>query len=199
MQRKASKSELQLLGARVVLWSLVLVFATLIGCVFLVPPAQAAEPQPRVVNEMVSEPGETHEQFVQRVAVFLNGWTYYNSVEACGVLARNSHGFSVVIGTLDSQVHCDSVLYLAGYQATGETIHSHPMPDAAGRLVISDRTRLLTGDLLDGRRFVEVQRKQFSADDYRAGPGYLVTDGVLLHQRGVGTRQLVAMLPDVPR
>ena len=151
--------------------------------------------QPRVINEMVSSPGETKEQFVERIAIFLNGWTHYNGSEACGLLAKSDEGYSVILGTLDSQMQCDSTMIHKGFVPTGETIHSHQKTDPAGRILVSDRTRELAGDALRGMRYLSPIKKQFSSHDYKAGPGYLVTDGLLLFQSGPGTRQEILKLP----
>lgn len=158
----------------------------------------AAANDTRIVLDFTSEEGETKDAFVYRVATFMNGWTHYNGVEACGFLLQRGESYAVVVGTSDSQIHCDNTFGKKDYENTGVTIHTHPTPRADGKIKLTDRSRKFLGGAYDGRNFFAIERKQFSKGDYAAGAGYLVTEGVLLYQEGVGTRKVVADLPAVP-
>jgi len=153
-----------------------------------------AEPTARIIAEHESQPGESKEAFLQRYAVFLDGWTGQNGVEACGVIAEKDGAYSVITQTVDSQVECSSNAIYSGWASTGETIHSHPPADPDGWLRLNAKTIEVSGDLLGGRTQVAVLPKTFSPGDIAAGPGYLVCSGELLYQSGDGTAKAVASI-----
>jgi hypothetical protein len=127
--------------------------------------------------DIESEEGETKDAFAARVGVVLTGFTYSTGHEACGVIAEQAGRYSVVLTTEHSPVRCTSIRYLSGWTPTDETIHSHPFSDMNGRIEgIEQRAR----------------RHSFSKYDYAAGPGYLVDNGKLFHQRGRGTKRFVS-------
>lgn len=160
---------------------------TLICMIVLAGQAHAADR----VNEMESQPGESKIAFLERVGTFLYGWTYSNGDEACGMIAELDGAYSVILTTSRSQIMCESSLIYHGWNSTGETIHSHPLTSASGRIILTARTKELAGGKLDGRSYIKADRFAFSPGDYTTGPGYLVDNGKLLYQNGVGTSRTV--------
>lgn len=130
------------------------------------------------VLPMGSNPGESKDDFLVRVATFMHGYSWSTGYESCGIIAEKDGAYSVVVGTSESPTYCDSQMIYTGWASTGETIHSHPV----------------TNGVLDGR---EVLIHTFSEGDYAAGPGYLVDHGKLIYQRGKGTESVVADIPNL--
>jgi hypothetical protein len=155
------------------------------------------EAMPRTIAEHQSEPGESKEEFLLRLAAFQRGWTHYNGAEACGVIARKGDTYSVITQTIDSQVECGARAIYAGWENTGETIHSHPEANAGGRVHITPGTRRVSAALVGRMTHVQIRRHQFSEGDYASGCGYLVDHGALLYQCGKGTERHIGDVPAV--
>lgn len=141
------------------------------------------------INEMTSNLGETKTQFLGRVAVFMEGYTASTGNEACGLIAEKDGLYSVIVQTSDIQIYCDSNRIYSGWNYIGENIHSHPQPRADGKIKLTEESQKWLGVL--GMPYWAVNKKQFSEGDYKAGPGYLVTNHQLLYQNGIGTRKVV--------
>lgn len=179
--------------------------ASLFAAPVLAHGPQEVQVKAHLLGSHVSEPGETKEMFVLRVAAEMQRWTDLTGNEACGVLATDGQRWGVSLTTQQAQVLCFFAREVvpAGMTATGENIHSHPTPDK-GHLRITAETRQVLRDVGDrvllkrvkdangGRLRVEVEG--FSTDDYAAGPGYLVVNGRLYFQAGRGTQREVGQV-----
>lgn len=175
-------------------------------------PAFGSEPevfkvQAWEVGTFTSAPGESHDAFVLRVAEALKTWTDDTGTEACGPIVQAKDGtYSVQLTTEKAQTVClRSTVMPDGMTYTGDSIHSHPAMKDGGhqvRLTTHDfdvleamgRVKLVDDMRRMHIRTVEAEPDTFSADDYAAGPGYLVVKGQLLYQHGEGTAQVVATL-----
>ena len=148
----------------------------------------------------LSEPGESKDAFVMRLAQWFRNFTVTSGYEACGTLASASDGrFGIVITTSHSQVGCAvAKLVPDGFVATDETVHSHPVQR---RLTASGNDRAFAQAASNSSRRVARQFRvsgnpeRFSRADFAAGPGYLVTATRVMHQRGAGNVREVGLLP----
>lgn len=164
------------------------------------------------LGTLESHGGEDQLAFLKRAGRLLNAYTERTGYEACGVIGERrgqpgSHPGRWVLPLVTQKAHiaCMPALTLpedAVY--TGETIHSHPSHAVRRyRPTAADRTFL---QMLEGRRValgqtqsVRTLSQRFSEQDYKAGPGWLVVDGALYHQRGSGTlRAWGAVTPAQP-
>jgi hypothetical protein len=145
-----------------------------------------------VVNRLEANPGETDEAFIQRTAGEIRTWTETTATEACGRFGRKSDGtLAIVITTQKAQTVCIiSSTVPEGQKDSGESIHSHP-GTGGGDVHLTDQDRkvfrALGEDDLAHARVVGGEPSGFSRDDIAGGPGYLVFNGHLLHQKGAGT------------
>ncbi len=132
--------------------------------------------------------GEGKTEFVKRVAETLEGFTAETGFEACGWIAYGGNSpFAVKVVTINSQIACgmSKAEVPEGYVAGSETIHSHPQ----GRtLRLSNVDMKVLGNPAGMNRREANDPCKFSNQDYTA-PGYLVTCGKVLHQRGRGTEK----------
>lgn len=159
-----------------------------------------------VVASMISEPGESREAFIRRLAKYMQDWTDKNDAEACGFLATDGQRWGVKLTTQRSQVMClmDPSIVPTGLVAkhSDDTIHSHPRASQGGWLEVSEATEKAAAVV--GERGLErtgpwstkvrVSVNGFSRDDYSSGPGFLVANGVIYYQKGRGTQQVGAQI-----
>jgi len=148
----------------------------------------------------VSEAGEDKTAFLRRVAVAAQAWTAETGFETCGMVATDGQRWGLRLITLRSQVDCVFAPGVApeGMHTTSETFHTHPRASVSGYLKLTAETRTSLKSL--GERSppsgVQVENdNEFSARDYAAGPGYLVTNGRLLFQGGRGQREDLGAVP----
>lgn len=141
--------------------------------------------------EAVSEPGESLDAFVLRVAPHLRDYSDATGFEACGVLATDGERFGVVVGSTRAHAGCGSFLEAvpAGMKPTGETIHSHRQ---GGLYRANENDRTLLG-LRPGKQFETGPADEFSREDFHA-PGYLVGARGVWHQAGRRTARQVGSL-----
>lgn len=139
---------------------------------FLLPLSAVARDE--VLTVEVSAQGESKEAFLVRVGRYMQGWTNRNDVEACGLIAESEGRYAVAVNTQRMRDQCLTGFVLPGWKHTGENIHSHP------------RERLARG-------FRRSTQAHFSDVDYLS-PGYLVANGHLFYQNGVGTDRVVSSL-----
>ena len=165
----------------------------------LVKQQRKVETQAWIVSTLVSEPSETKEAFVRRLAIYMQAWTQEHGAEVCGFLATDGERWGVRLTTQKSQAFCffAAAMVPEGMTATPETIHTHPSAKN-GWLAVNDSTRAAAkaiGDYKLGSRGTHWMKVEpgFSGDDYNAGPGYLVVDGRVLHQAGRGTEREVSV------
>ena len=177
-------------------------FSLMVIAVIAIPlPAdaqRAVQTRAWIVGTHLSEPGETKEAFVRRIAPIMEAWTTQTGNEVCGVLATDGQNWGVKLTTQRSQVMCffAATVLPEGMQATTDTIHTHPVPpEGSTHLLITDETmeslrmvrdRVMVKRINEGHRRLRVQVQGFSPDDYAAGPGYLIVGGRLLYQDGPG-------------
>jgi len=86
------------------------------------------------LGAFISQPGETKEAFMGRVASFLAYYTKVKGWEACGMVqeAHNGQGWGVRLITNGSQLGCARIQFeMAGSTSTDESIHSHPTEGSA--------------------------------------------------------------------
>ena len=127
--------------------------------------------------EAVSEPGESLDGFVLRIAPRLRAYSDATGYEACGVLATDGERFGVVVGTNHSHIACVnfSVYRPIGMTSYKKTMHSHGVE---GKFKPNNADITLQGQHMSGRYLrintVHGQKlAEFSDDDFRSGPGYL--------------------------
>jgi hypothetical protein len=151
----------------------------------------------QMLFEARSNHGETLDTFVLRISPQLRTFSDSTAFEACGVLAQNSSGFGIVVGTSQSHVACANFPSIVpeGMSPTSETLHSHggtksffanKIDQKLMRKAVGDRGSLVSvhGQVLD----------QFSPDDFRGGAGYLAgPGGRVFHQEGLNTVREVVL------
>lgn len=161
----------------------------------------AAELPYEHVSDQVSQPGETKQAFLLRMAPVLREWANQTGMEACAEIGASDDGrYGLVVGTNHSHLGCviDPNRVLPGMHATNETIHTHGRgnafsPNAADMVMMDaqtaqrvDAVRAMRRPLLGGQTL-----NRFSAADYASGPGYLATPTGLIYQHGEGTDQVI--------
>lgn len=179
-----------------------MLLALVLGLVCAV--AAADEPKPRagqrvvetrawVVDTIISNPGEAREDFLWRLAAYMQAWTNTHGAEVCGYVATDGARWGVKLTTQRSQVMCimDPSIVPAGFRAERDNIHSHPTADSRGKIELNEATRAAAEAIGEnaGLHRLEIGFG-FSADDKRNGRGYLVTDGRLMHYDGRRERDL---------
>lgn len=146
------------------------------------------------IADATSQPGESEQAFLLRIAPQLRAFSDKTGFEACGVIASDGRGaFGVVLGSSLSHLACvnDHSRVPAGMTDTGETIHSH---GRQGAFNMSKADKLLRG-IEPGPDLVPVHGQDlghFSRADYAGGAGYLATPDGLMYQHGDGTEATVS-------
>lgn len=136
-----------------------------------------------------SQPGESKDDFLMRVAAYMQSYTYFKQFEACGGIweTPDHTRWAVSLGTIEAQMSClfsshgptdDSG---TPWAYSGETIHSHPRQDQ----LKANAVDVLMGPFILGD-VVSNHRRKFSPGDLAAGPGYLVAGRQLQYQRDGG-------------
>lgn len=152
---------------------------------FFLSPSQAALVAPFVeLGAMDSWPGESQNDFLVRVAQAMDLFSRRTRFEACGVIlkATRADAWRVRLTTHRSHIACLMVSFdEPGFAPTGEDIHSHPR--------VVGGTLANAQDVVRNPRFQCNQRlvvfdERFSERDLDRGPGYLVSRGRLMYQRG---------------
>lgn len=135
--------------------------------------------------EAVSEPGESLDNFALRIGPNLRAFSDDTGFEACGIIASDGERFGVIVGSSQAHALCANFTDKVpeGMKANGQTIHSHPRGDS---YKINATDRAFLGPLYRiGDRYTRSNRGVFSADDFSAGPGYLVSpSGAIYYQAG---------------
>lgn len=125
------------------------------------------------------------DMFVMEHAQHMQRLTDELGVEVCGMITASGSKLGLVVSTSHSELFCESIHVISGHQPLNITVHTHPTPNSAGVLKLSRKTSQLVG-----QTHVRVKRRAFSTGDIAAGAGYLITEGVVLFQDGVSTRQV---------
>lgn len=141
------------------------------------------------VSVDTSEPGETLDAFMLRIAPTLDAFTAKSEWEACGAIAQAPDGrYGIVVGSVQAALSCavSAQNVPAGFVAIGQSLHSHPrtktIKPTASDLAIQAASNIR------GLPYKAVEKnpysQKFSDVDVSSGPGYLVADGRVLHQAG---------------
>ena len=152
--------------------------------------------------EAVSEPGESLDGFVLRIAPRLRAYSDATGFEACGLLATDGERFGVVVGTNQSHIACANFKQIvpAGMNHTNQTVHSHgtdtPFKPNRSDYALSGAGLATTSHGKNSGRPLSVMSGQtldeFSKSDFDGGPGYLAApDGLVLFQNGSNSVRLV--------
>jgi hypothetical protein len=163
------------------------------------------------VATYTSNPGESYQAFVLRVAENLRDWAAVNGQEACGPFAKYPDGRFVVELTTEKVQEACIIDTKAPEGATlvGDSIHDHPKGVSGGdfKLTATDCAFFLAmGESQSANAcrehrygvYVKGERPyDFSDDDFRGGAGYLVTmeDQHLRYQHGEGTSKDLGAVP----
>lgn len=170
------------------------IVAVLLACTSL---TAFADPKRYDVKEIVGQVDESLESFVMRVAPELDSFTRQSGYEACGMIAQTPSGnqFGVRLITIKGAMTCSMLRSNVpeGMRALKVSIHSHPhkrsvFPTAADVSYYAENP-MVSGRMVKRGSPEKVGGAYFSQGDYRAGPGYLVAEGRLLYQEGVGTER----------
>lgn len=170
------------------------IVAALLACSSL---SAVAEPRRYDVKEIVSQVDENLESFVLRVAPELDSFTRESGHEACGMIAQTPNGnqFGIRLITIKGAMTCSMLRSNVpdGMRAMNVSIHSHPykrsvFPTAADVNYYAEHP-MNSGRMIKRGKPEKVGGAYFSQGDYQAGPGYLVAEGRLLYQEGVGTER----------
>lgn len=135
--------------------------------------------------------GEGLSAFIKRIAPEFASYTERTGHEACAMVAvtkKENDGtvdgaFSVMMGSIGSQIACANGAVEEGYTSLGRTIHSHPQKRAVRLTALDMKAR---GTPAGKLRTENLNNCEFSEQDYSA-PGYLVTCGKVFTQSGRGT------------
>lgn len=138
-----------------------------------------------------SHKNESLDSFVESFAGYMATWSEQNNAEMCGLITKKDDVFYIVLSTNYSQIHCRANLVAKDTSFINETVHTHLKADVNGQLVLSDATRQAEPTLEKQLYKIYVDGKTFSAEDYKSGPGYLVSDNKLWHQNGSGTAKII--------
>lgn len=154
------------------------------------------------VTTMRSIPDETYLGFVLRVSTFISKWTDEHDVEVCGIIGidQSTMVYTVDLTTDHSQLFCilNHMPLDDSYMRT-DSIYSHPHFDCESKITLREETfdafKAIGTDLSRIRPSYYTYRG-FSAQDYAGGSGWLIDNGVLMYQRGIGTSVRVASFID---
>lgn len=144
-----------------------------------------------IVNTIESST-ESYNEFVIKVAKFVNEWTAKNGVEICGAFTQNKNNtYTVILSTNKSQLSCNINYITNNEELTGDYIHSHPKVDNLGRIRVTSATRKKDGDFVENKEYIKISNHSFSPMDYNNGNGYLVVENKLYYQNGPNTQRFI--------
>lgn len=148
-------------------------------------PMEAMEHAPFVeLGAMDSEPGESVDEFLVRVAQAMDVFTRRTHHEACAVIMSHTteQAWRVRMTTNRSHLSCTMVEFEEpGFVRWGPDIHSHPR--VPGGIRVNSQDVLRNPSFKCGQTAIVFDEK-FSGRDLDRGPGYLVSRGRLLFQKG---------------
>lgn len=141
----------------------------------------------KILAEFSASSGLTKDEFASSLSVPLAHYTKQTQHEACAQICKSSAGeWGATITTVGSHVMCPITgACPSGMTPTGEGIHSHPT-GGSYNINDADKAVLLSGPFYRlGAKELRGKTDVFSREDFKAGPGYMVTDkGRLMHQDG---------------
>lgn len=168
-------------------------------------PALGEERWTRVhLGDYLSEPGESLEPFVRRLARVLFEHTRRTGTEACGVIGQDGSGrFGVSLYSDGVQRGCTMLKSETpmGFKFLGKTIHSHP-PVREIRLTPQDIAwNRAHGQMISGGTMLI--KEGFSRSDLQTGAGWLVQEFSLYYYNGTSLRGqrkgIIGTEKDMPR
>lgn len=140
-----------------------------------------------VLGEMTGGADKSMDQFAVSISGPIAQYTKNTQHEVCAQICKSPQGdWGAVVTTVGSHVMCPITNVCPdGMTATGQGIHSHPT-GSTYKINAADKAVLLSGPFYRlGAKEARGQTDVFSAEDFKAGPGYMVTDkGRLMHQDG---------------
>jgi len=141
----------------------------------------------RVLGELTARSAMTMDQFAVSISGPIARYTKNTQHEVCAQICKSPQGdWGAAVTTVGSHVMCPiTSVCPEGMTATGQGIHSHPT-GSTYKINAADKAVLLSGPFYHlGAKEARGQTDVFSAEDFKAGPGYMVTDkGRLMHQDG---------------
>lgn len=146
------------------------------------------------VIDLFSLPGEAETAFFIRTGYELLVFTHNTNFEACGrfAISKTKGDPTLAITLWTNRSHKGCLVTTAappGFVAVGEYIHTHPVRTP---VIFNANDVTLTGKRFTIGTKVGLNTTDFSEEDYAAGPGYLVADRKLQHQKGKNRKRLVA-------
>ena len=131
-----------------------------------------------------SLPEESFDRFMVRVAKSLDWFTRETQYEGCGLIMVNEqeNAWRVRLTTNRSHIGCVMIDFQeVGFKRLGPDIHSHPhLPEGA----VANHADIQRRRDFECGSHLKVFDERFSETDFAHGPGYLVSRGRLLYQRG---------------
>ncbi len=142
-----------------------------------------------LIKEFRSENSETMEQFVVRIAPFIQQWTDENDAEICAFIGQNDSGFGVMLTTNYAKLECAMTLMHRDMEPSGYSVHSHIRATKVA-LSVNDTQHQNSGSRVKSK-FTTISTKSFSENDYKEGSGYLIVLDRILVQSGRGTVKVI--------
>lgn len=131
-------------------------------------------------------PNESLDDFIVRIAPDAVKRGNDLTAEVCGSVEQNENGYSMILGTSNSQLFCNiPSLWLTS--PIGVSFHTHPKRQRDGTMMLTRSTR----SQMATERVIVKLGYGFSDGDYTDGKGYLAEGTKVFYQEGRGTsRQL---------
>jgi len=153
-----------------------------------------------------SADGESREEFISRAAAILDAYTADTGFEGCSRIwtTEKQNAWSVALISNHAQVGCTimnvhpdnkNAASTERWLPQRDSLHSHP-PESIIRTNAQDSTLSRNKHRKGSRQRLRV--KEFSPEDYLAGPGYMVHDGTLYKQDGQGTMKAIGPVGALP-
>lgn len=141
----------------------------------------------RVLGELTASSAMSMDQFAASISDPISQYTKNTQHEVCAQICKSPQGdWGAIVTTVGSHVMCPITSGCPdGMSATGQGIHSHPT-GSTYKINAADKALLLSGPFYRlGAKEARGHTDVFSEEDFKAGPGYMVTDkGRLMHQDG---------------
>lgn len=141
------------------------------------------------VKEFRSENSESMEQFVVRIAPFIQQWTDENDAEICAFIGQNGSQFGVMLTTNHAKLECAMTLMHRDLEPSGFSVHSHIR---ATKVILSvNDTHYQNSGSRVKSKYTTISTKSFSENDFNEGNGYLIVLDHILVQTGRGTIKVI--------
>ena len=141
------------------------------------------------VTTMVSKIDESKQEFLSRAGGLMEAYTLATGFEVCSNIYEGNGRIGLVITSNNSHIGCVTVLRPPmQMNHTGETIHTHP---ASLQIRLNKNDEILSHFHRKRNAMFRPDPHVFSDTDYQNGAGYMVIQGKIKYQQGVGTMQTV--------